>query len=75
MTAALDTAIENEEPIVVTGWEPHWMFAKYDLKFLEDSEGAYGDSEDIHILARKGFSDDMPKATKFLKISLWTASS
>lgn len=67
MTAALDTAIENEEPIVVTGWEPHWMFAKYDLKFLEDSEGAYGDSEDIHILARKGFSDDMPKATKFFE--------
>ena len=36
MTVALGQAIKNQEPIVFTGWTPHWMFAKYDLKYLED---------------------------------------
>ena len=54
-----------EEAIVVTGWEPHWMFAKYALKFLEDPEGVYGTSENIHTITRKGFSSDMPKAAAF----------
>ncbi len=67
MTAALDTAIEKKEPIVVTGWEPHWKFARWDLKFLNDPEGVYGDSETIHTITRKGFSGDMPEAAEFFK--------
>src|SRR5690606_7734290 len=34
MTAALDRAYDREEPIVVTSWRPHWMWAAYDLKYL-----------------------------------------
>lgn len=67
MTAALGSAIEKEEPIVVTGWEPHWKFARWDLKFLDDPEGVYGDSENIHTITRKGFSGDMPEAAEFFK--------
>lgn len=65
MIASLDEAYENEEPIVITGWTPHWMFATYDLKFLEDSEGVYGDSENIYTLARDGFSTDEPEVAAF----------
>ena len=36
MVVALDKAIKNKEDIVITGWSPHWMFAKYDLKYLKD---------------------------------------
>ena len=36
VTAALGKAIDNKESIVVTGWTPHWKFARWDLKFLED---------------------------------------
>ncbi len=36
MTSTLGKAIKNHQPIVVTGWTPHWMFTKYNLKFLKD---------------------------------------
>jgi len=66
MTAALDKAIKAEEPIVVTGWTPHWMFARYDLKFLDDPKGVFGDAEEIRIITRKGFAEDMPEVNEFL---------
>jgi glycine betaine/proline transport system substrate-binding protein len=66
MTAALASAYEKEEWVVVTGWSPHWKFFAYDLKYLDDPEGTYGGSEEIHVVARKGFSEDMPEAAGML---------
>jgi glycine betaine/proline transport system substrate-binding protein len=67
MTAALKSAIDKEEWIAVTGWAPHWKFARYELKFLEDPKGIYGEAEDIHTIARTGFEDDHPEASEFIK--------
>ncbi len=61
MTAALQSAIEKEEWIVVTGWSPHWKFARYDLKYLEDPKETYGATEKIHSAARLGFADEYPE--------------
>ena len=59
--------IENKEWIVVTGWTPHWMFSRYDLKFLDDPQKQYGDAEQIQIMATKGFSDKDPYAAAFFR--------
>ena len=67
MVQALDNAIENGDWVVVTGWEPHFKFADYDLKFLEDPEGVFGDSENIHTVARAGLSEDKPDVAEFLE--------
>ncbi|WP_017729517.1 glycine betaine ABC transporter substrate-binding protein [Halalkalibacterium ligniniphilum] len=72
MTSALNEAYENEEAIVVTGWNPHWKFAKYDLKYLEDPEGVFGAAEDIHTIARLGLEEDMPEAYQVLDNFYWT---
>ncbi|MBN2069683.1 MAG: glycine betaine ABC transporter substrate-binding protein [Opitutales bacterium] len=66
MTTALDEAIEDNKAIVVTGWQPHWKFARYDLKFLEDPKGVYGQAEGIHKITRKGFAKDQPEAAALL---------
>lgn len=71
MAAALQTAIENEEWIVVTGWSPHWKFAKFDLKYLEDPEGCYGGSETINTIARKGLKEDDPNLYTVLDNFHW----
>lgn len=72
MTAALGNAIRNNEHIVVTGWTPHWMFARWDLKYLDDPKGIYGGAEQIHTIARKGLKEDMPEVWQILKKFEWT---
>ncbi len=67
MTAVLDRAVRRGEWVVVTGWEPHWKFARYDLRFLDDPQGVLGGRERIHVLVRQGFEDDFPpEVTDFL---------
>ncbi|HTG68814.1 MAG TPA: glycine betaine ABC transporter substrate-binding protein [Candidatus Udaeobacter sp.] len=72
MTQQLEKAYANKEPIVVTGWTPHWMFAKMDLKYLEDPKKVYGGDEQIHTIARKGLKEDQPEAFAFLDRFNWT---
>lgn len=72
MTQLLGDAIRQKAPIVVTGWTPHWKFAKYDLKFLKDPKGSFGKPEEIHTLARKDLKKDKPNAYKLLDNFYWT---
>lgn len=65
MTAALDDAIASNEPIVVTGWKPHWKFGRYDLKVLQDPRGIYP-IDQIKTIARKGFREEYPEIAQFL---------
>lgn len=72
MTAELSAAIEKEEWVVVTGWTPHWKFQKFDLKYLEDPKGVFGEAENIHTMVRKGLKDEMPRAYEILDNFNWT---
>ena len=67
MTASLKDAVQDREPIVVTGWKPHWMFARWDLKFLDDPSKVYGKSENIYTIGRHGVSQDMPEVVNFFE--------
>jgi glycine betaine/proline transport system substrate-binding protein len=66
MLAELERAIREEAPIVVTLWHPHWAYAAYDIKDLTDAEGVMGGAEEIHTIARSGFSDDCPEVAGWL---------
>jgi glycine betaine/proline transport system substrate-binding protein len=67
MMATLDKAYNKNQWVAITGWSPHWMFAKYDLKYLKDPEKSYGEEEEIHILANKDFSGKQPEVAAMLK--------
>ncbi|MDA7685283.1 glycine betaine ABC transporter substrate-binding protein [bacterium] len=66
MTAVLDKAIREQRWVVVTSWTPHWMFARYKLRFLEDPQLVFGGVEWIHALGRKGLDRDYPDLAGFL---------
>lgn len=67
MMVALGKAYDKEEWIAITGWSPHWMFASYDLKYLDDPKGDYGEAEEIHTLGNKDFTKNHPEVADMLK--------
>lgn len=72
MTTSLDQAIKKKDPIVVTAWSPHWMFAKYDLKYLKDPKEIFGSTENINTIARKGLKKELPNVYKIIDKFHWT---
>ena len=42
------------------------MFAKYDLKYLDDPEGTMGEAESINTMVRQGLADDLPEVYEVL---------
>lgn len=71
MTTALSRAIRDEKPIVVTSWIPHWMFAQWKLRFLEDSKGSFGESERIDSVINPSLNQKAPEVVAFLKHFTW----
>lgn len=60
MLAELKNATEAQEPIVVTLWRPHWAYAAFPIKDLEDPLGAMGEPDQIHTIASQAFADADP---------------
>ncbi|GAA2223053.1 ABC transporter permease/substrate binding protein [Streptomyces nogalater] len=67
MLAELKRAYARHQPVLVTLWSPHWAYSDYDLKKLKDPEGAWGEGDGVHTLARKGFAADNPLVGRWLK--------
>lgn len=74
MLSALDTAIENEEPIMITAWSPHYMFAKWDIKYLEDPQGVFGEEICTATLVRESLQDELPTAYTLMERFNWDIS-
>ena len=60
MVAMLADHIKRNEPVIVTGWAPHWKFGKWNLHFLDDPKKLFGEEEAIHTVVRLGLKEDMP---------------
>lgn len=67
MLTQVKNATDKKENVLVTLWRPHWAYAEYPLRDLEDPEGAMGDAEIISSAARSGFSEENPKAAQVVK--------
>lgn len=66
MLAAVERATSRKEWIVATSWSPHWMFAKWELRYLEDPKRTLGGLERVNKIVRKGFYQDHPEVYEFL---------
>ncbi|SES01261.1 glycine betaine ABC transporter substrate-binding protein [Salipaludibacillus aurantiacus] len=69
MMADVEEKIRNEEPVVFTGWRPHSMFAKFDLKFLEDEE-EYFKTDNVYVISYNGIEDKYPEVYNI--VSEWS---
>jgi glycine betaine/proline transport system substrate-binding protein len=71
MTAELARAIHAKQPVIVTGWAPHWMFAKWQLKFLDDPKKVYGEAEHVDNVVNPGLETKAKPVVAFLKQFQW----
>lgn len=61
MLAQLEEAYRRKEPIVLTLWQPHWVFAKYDLKLLDDPKDALVSGQQVKWFSKQGFAESNPE--------------
>ena len=66
MLSELQSAVDDEEDIVVTLWRPFWAYSEFPMKDLEDPEGAMGDPEGLHFLGTDGFAEEFPEAADWI---------
>lgn len=63
---ALESAIEDKEPIVVVAWYPHWIWNDFDLKYINGAKtnhnvDIWGEPEAIFSIVEDGFVERFPK--------------
>lgn len=62
MLSTLEDAVENERPVVITAWKPHFMFTAYPIRYLQDPKNAMGGAESISSVTREGLEEESPVA-------------
>jgi len=67
MMAEVDSAIDDDEWVAFTIWEPHSAFAMFDIAKLEDDQGIFGGGDVVYTIARNDFADDFPEVYEFLQ--------
>jgi glycine betaine/proline transport system substrate-binding protein len=67
MVEQLGDSIQRRKEIVITGWEPHWIFARYDVRFLDDPDNIFGQKENIYTIARVNLEEKHPNAVRFFE--------
>jgi glycine betaine/proline transport system substrate-binding protein len=67
MVQHFEDSIKRRKDIVVTGWEPHWIFARYDVRFLEDPDNVFGKRENIYSIGHTGIEQEHPHVIRFFE--------
>ncbi|SDX27961.1 glycine betaine ABC transporter substrate-binding protein [Salimicrobium album] len=71
MMGVVDEKTKAKEPFIITGWRPHSMFQRYDLKFLEESKDLFK-YDNVYVLSYQGLEEKHPEAYNIL--SNWEIS-
>ncbi|SIT41309.1 Substrate-binding region of ABC-type glycine betaine transport system [Paraburkholderia ribeironis] len=67
MLAGVSRAYQSKQWIVATVWSPHWLFQKWQMRYLKDPKGTLGGEEQVHAFASKQFATKFPRADVFFK--------
>lgn len=67
MLASIQRAYQSKQWIVATVWSPHWLFQKWQMRYLKDPKGTLGGEEQVHAFASRQFAGKFPRADVFFK--------
>jgi glycine betaine/proline transport system substrate-binding protein len=69
MLAEVERLYNDREEFALVAWSPHWMNQRYDLRYLEDPNDAFGDLNDparITTIVNKNLPENEPAAYAFM---------
>ena len=69
MLTEVERRYSDREEFALVAWSPHWMNQRYDLRYLEDPEDAFGELNDpakITTIVRKNLAENDPEARAFM---------
>lgn len=67
MLAGVSRAYQSKQWVVATVWSPHWLFQKWQMRYLKDPKGTLGGEEQVHAFASSQFATRFPRADVFFK--------
>ncbi|NBB70878.1 MAG: choline ABC transporter substrate-binding protein [Alphaproteobacteria bacterium] len=70
MLAEVRRAVDDQEPIVFLGWEPHPMNAEFDMTYLAGGDDVFGPNyggATVYTNTRAGLTDACPNLASFLE--------
>lgn len=67
MTFQMVDSIRRRKEVVVTGWEPHWIFSRHEVRFLEDPDQIFPKGEHIYAVGNKASMEEHPHATELFR--------
>lgn len=67
MLSQLEANNDGDRWTAFLGWEPHWMNVVYDVRYLEDPEGLWGDASTVSTVATADFIERSPNVAAFLE--------
>ncbi|WP_417606911.1 glycine betaine ABC transporter substrate-binding protein [Oceanimonas baumannii] len=63
----VNTAIEQQLPVLIAAWSPSRVMLNDKLKWLQDDQAYFATGERSHTLVRRGLEDSAPKAMEVLR--------
>jgi glycine betaine/proline transport system substrate-binding protein len=69
MLAEVERLYNDREEFALVAWSPHWMNQRYDLRYLEDPNDAFGELNDparITTIVNKNLPENEPAAYAFM---------
>ena len=67
MLAEVARAVRNENWIVFSGWQPHWMNITFDMRYLADPEGIWGEESSVDTVMNSEFMERNPNISRFFE--------
>lgn len=67
MVSELQRRMQRDNWVVVTLWKPHFAFAEYDIRCIDEPKNILGGEERIHMVGREDFVEAFPnEVSEFL---------
>ncbi|MFG6178966.1 ABC transporter substrate-binding protein [Halomonas sp. THAF12] len=67
MLSQLEANNDGKRWTAFLGWEPHWMNVVYDVHYLEDPKGLWGDASTVSTIANADFLEREPNVATLLE--------